>query len=171
MARLVRFHDAREEARLHFSVTAHERKVGMHDADDEYAVREVEREVGIAAQRILVAALGDELHDDSHPHLTHRGGGVRVVETDVVTLHARRVEGGTGLKVKLVQRDVRRQLVAHRVVRVGQCRIVSAPLARGEGIQEATGQPARVRRIQRERGEQRELERRVRLGARVDVVE
>ena len=131
--------------------------------------------VGVAAERVAQAgsglALADQLRGDVAALLEDIARREGVVGGDVVALRVRGVQVAAGLEEELLDLHVRRQPVGTQVEHVVEIGAVAID-ALQEGPEDARFQLRRGHRLlQRERGEDRELEVRVGFGARIERVQ
>ena len=154
------------------AVAGHERQLGI-DLPDEQKValpararlQQIEREVRVAAQaqaRLARArAPGDELRHHVHPAIEHIAQRVGVVGGDVALLRGGDAEAGAGLEEELVDDDVRRQRARTQRLGIGELGIAGEHALR-ERLHEAPfeARPA-AWRLQCQRGEDMEADRRV----------
>jgi len=167
-----------EEILADLGIRAHEGQVAVDHADDRagsprlaHAARDIEREVGIAAQAVAPAALRDHHRHRVQAARQHVAARMGVVAADVVGLGRGRAQHRAGAEVELVELDMGRHPAGSQVLQVVQVRHARERPAR-KGLHEAPFEPGGpAGDFQRERGAQVQAQARIGLGAGVEGVQ
>jgi len=159
-----------EFTRGNVAVAGHERQLGIDLPDEEKvallaraARKQIEREIGVAAQTeaglAAAHALGDELRHHVDAAVEHVAQRMGVVGADVALLRGGDAEPRAGREEELVDLDVRRQRARVQRQRVSELGIAGEDAVR-DRLQEAPFEVALAARLlQGERGEDAQLDR------------
>ena len=161
--------------------TRHERQLRI-DLGDQFergaavaaGAHHVQRGVGVAAQAVardaIDHALCHQLGNDVEPARQQIGRGMGVVGGDVVLLRERHMQPASSQKEKLDHLDIRRQRAGMQRVGIGQIRIATEQAVDHRRDEAPLQQVRRPRLFQRQRGKEREVDRTIGAGARVERV-